>query len=324
MPKQLRYMFARILIHCSIAEPIKLWDKFKHLLSQDYRRYNTEIDSLKLSYKFIINILKRENKEDDLNIPDLNVLLNEDIINEHISNTDEEECLAKGQAMYTKLNPEQKSFVDKILQAVLNGDEINNCYFISSFGGSGKTFLYNTLYYLARGHGKKISTMALTGIAGTLLPSGQTIHKTFGLPVPIFSDSNSSISNETKQSEDLLSTDLFIIDEAPAAIRYAYEIMDRLLRDLTKNEHLPFGGKIIVAGGDFRQTLPIQKNANRPEIISLSMKNSPLWIHFQQFTLTQNMRTLPSETDFSNFLLKLGNGELNDEKDHISLSVGRQ
>lgn len=206
------------------------------------------------------------------------------------------------------------------MNALLDNDETNNCYFIKGFGGSGKTFLYNTLYYLAKGKGKNICTMAFTGIAATLLPHGQTMHKAFGLPVPIYSDSNSSITAESTEAIKLLSYDLFLIDEAPAAIRYIYEIMDRVLRYITGKNDKTFGGKICVAGGDFRQTLPIQKHANKNEIIDLSMKHSPLWCKFQQYTLTKNMRTLPSETNFSNFLLELGNGKLNDENNSIDLS----
>ena len=34
----------------------------------------------------------------------------------------------------------------------------------------------------------------------------------------------------------------------------------------------PFGGKIILLGGDFRQTLPIQEKSTRSEIVDLSNK----------------------------------------------------
>ncbi|XP_034945195.1 uncharacterized protein [Chelonus insularis] len=40
---------------------------------------------------------------------------------------------------------------------------------------------------------RNICTMAYTGIAATLLPNGKTLHKTFNLPVPLFSDSSSNI-----------------------------------------------------------------------------------------------------------------------------------
>jgi len=44
--------------------------------------------------------------------------------------------------------------------------------------------------------------------------------------------------------------------------RHAFEAVDRTLRDLMKTvnpllENKPFGGKVIVFGGDFRQILPV-------------------------------------------------------------------
>lgn len=44
---------------------------------------------------------------------------------------------------------------------------------------------------------------------------------------------------------------------APMAPRYALEMVDQTLQDITNN-NLPFGGKIIVLDGDFRQLLPIK------------------------------------------------------------------
>ena len=44
--------------------------------------------------------------------------------------------------------------------------------------------------------------------------------------------------------------------------KHAIEAVDRLLRELMRRvnptfQDIPFGGKIIIFGGDFRQTLPV-------------------------------------------------------------------
>ncbi|XP_029670107.1 ATP-dependent DNA helicase PIF1-like [Formica exsecta] len=152
----------------------------------------------------------------------------------------------------------------------------------------------------------------------TLLPAGKTVHKTFGLPVPLFADSSSSIKIQSKEAQYLKKINIFIWDEAPMAPRYALEIMDRTLRDIMNN-NLPFDGKIIVLGGDFRQLLPIKIHGTRCEIVNLSIKFSPNWKHFISFSLTENMRVLPEETEFAKFILDLGDGILNDSNDNIQL-----
>lgn len=93
--------------------------------------------------------------------------------------------------------------------------------------------------------------MAFTGITASLLPNGKIVHKAFGLPVPLFSDSSSNIKIQSQEAENFKSIDLFIWDEAPTAPRYALEAVDRTLRDLTKIDK-SFGGKIILLGGNFR------------------------------------------------------------------------
>ncbi|XP_058810133.1 uncharacterized protein LOC131675242 [Phymastichus coffea] len=95
------------------------------------------------------------------------------------------------------------------------------------------------------------SAMAYTGIAATLLPNGKTVHKTFGLPVPMFHDSSSNIKIQSQEGMLLKNTKVFIWDKAPMAPRYALEIVNRTLKYVINND-LPFGGKIMILGGDFR------------------------------------------------------------------------
>ncbi|XP_044576763.1 ATP-dependent DNA helicase PIF1-like [Cotesia glomerata] len=102
------------------------------------------------------------------------------------------------------------------------------------------------------------------------------------------------------------------------APRYALELVNRTLCDIC-NDNRPFGGKIIVLGGDFRQLLPIKLNATRTETINLSIKFSKLWKHFKISSLTQNMRTLPEEVEFAEFVLSIGNGSINNEDDYVTL-----
>lgn len=221
------------------------------------------------------------------------------------------------------MNTYQQIAVDEIRNLInsqnININSINNCFFWKGSAGSGKTFAYHALYNLLIGSNVKVCSMAYTGIAATLLPRGKTVHKTFGLPVPLYSDSSSYIKAQSKEAEYLRNTDVFFWDEATMSPRYALEIADRTLRDITGNNTL-FGEKIMILAGDFRQILPIQLRSTRTENIDLSIKRSLLWRHFKVLNFPINMRALPSETEFCSFLLQIGDGTLNENGNNVKLS----
>ena len=240
------------------------------------------------------------------------------ILNDNIPNNIPNSILtATGVQLYHQLNVEQKEIVDNILSCSNSVDYTRpRCFYIDGPGGTGKTFVYNTIYNLLRGQNKNVCSMAFTGIAATLLPNGITVHKAFNLPVPLMSDSSSNIAVNSKEGEFLRHTDVFIWDEASMAPRYSLEIMDRTLRDIMNNDY-PFGGKIVILGGDFRQILPVLPHGVRSEVVNLAIKNSLLWSVFHKFQLTRNMRVLNDEISFAQFVLNIGNGDSNDNDDNI-------
>ncbi|XP_071740512.1 uncharacterized protein [Rutidosis leptorrhynchoides] len=98
-----------------------------------------------------------------------------------------------------------------------------------------------------------------------------------------------------------------------------FEALDRTLQDISNNENAVFGGKSIILGGDFQQTLPVVKNASRSQILAASIVNSYLWPSFKVFRLIENMRLArPNITDeervsiqnFSSWILDIGNGNI--------------
>lgn len=69
----------------------------------------------------------------------------------------------------------------------------------------------------------------------------------------------------------------------------ALEIVDIVFQDIMGNT-IPFGGKVVVLGGDFRQVLPVVRRGNRNSIIASSIKKCKLWPLFNTFHLNKNMR----------------------------------
>ncbi|GJS93681.1 DNA helicase [Tanacetum coccineum] len=85
-------------------------------------------------------------------------------------------------------------------------------------------------------------------------------------------------------------TYLIIWDEAPMNDRHCFEALDKTLRDILTMPHRLFGGKSVLLGIDFRQTLPVKKGASKMEVIASCISESDLWPHFRVFTLIENMR----------------------------------
>ena len=68
------------------------------------------------------------------------------------------------------------------------------------------------------------------------------------------------------------------------------EALDRRMHDMMDRPDLPFGGKMFVCGGDFRQTLPIVGKGSRAQIVDASLRRSYLWDVMQYLRLVCNMR----------------------------------
>ena len=151
MPRQLRYLFVRILIHCQPIYPNELWTEFKNAMAEDYARNYDSIQSEKMAYDHIQQLLQEQSYH-DFHVSEMDTM--EPIVN----NTDvtaPEQYLQKSLDQYSRMNNTQKQIADAIL-AVLDNNNVNDgkCFFMDGPGGSGKTFIYETLYYLIKGRNK--------------------------------------------------------------------------------------------------------------------------------------------------------------------------
>ena len=103
------------------------------------------------------------------------------------------------------------------------------------------------------------------------------------------------------------------------------DCVDHLFRDICDMHRIPFAGKVVVLGGDFRQVLPVIRRADKSHLLSETIKQSPLWKHFHTCQLTVNQRAGRSTEgkEFAKWLLKVGNGEINlpDQPDSMMLDV---
>ena len=95
--------------------------------------------------------------------------------------------------------------------------------------------------------------------------------------------------------------------------KWLLEAMDRTLIDIMDVEE-PFGGKILVLSGDFRQTLPVIPGASSATIVDSAINRSYLWKHFKVLKLEENMRVKTSHDinleDFDKWMVSIGDGDV--------------
>ncbi|GJV43475.1 DNA helicase [Tanacetum coccineum] len=225
--------------------------------------------------------------------------------------------------LFPKLNRDQKEVFTLITTTFEEGRQ--ELLFVYGHGGTGKTFMWKTIISLERSQRKIVLAVASSGIASLLLPAGRTAHSRFKLPLDLTDESVCYAKKHSQLGDLLIAMDLIIWDEAPMNDRRCFEALDRTLRDLMCAPEIIFGGKTVILGGDFRQTLPVE------ELIYASIASSYLWPHFKVYMLRENMRLLRSNlTDeqrkrsevFAKWLLDVSNGEIcdNDQQDNEDTS----
>lgn len=216
------------------------------------------------------------------------------------------------------LNSEQKVVYDEIMAAL--SEDKGGVFFVYGYGGTGKTFLWKTLSAAVRSKGEIVLNVASSGIASLLLPGGRTAHSRFAIPIIVNEDTTCQIKQRAPLAELLIRTKLIIWDEAPMVHKFCFEALDRSMRDILRfsnpaSMEQPFGGKVVIFGGDFRQILPVIPKGSRQDIVLSTINSSYLWSHCRVLSLTRNMRlqvgrniNVEELRDFSEWILRIGDG----------------
>ncbi len=155
--------------------------------------------------------------------------------------------------------------------------------------GSGKTFVYRVLLASIHNEGHVTLVVASSGIVALLLQGRRTSHSAFKIPVDVHRDSLCNVNTNFDTAELIQAAKLIVWDEAPAEHRHCAEVVDHTFRNILQQAESPFGGKVIIFGGDFRQCPPVVARGSQPAIVGATLKRLVLWKHVQVLALTENM-----------------------------------
>nr|XP_016493683.1 PREDICTED: uncharacterized protein LOC107812999 [Nicotiana tabacum] len=157
--------------------------------------------------------------------------------------------------LFKKLNKEQLTAYDAIFDRIFsNGSRV---FFIDGLGGTGKSFLYRALLAMVRSRGFIALAITTSSFATFVLPGGRTAHSRFKLSIDTSRNYSCNISKQSSLASLIRDAKLIVWDEVSMAKKKLVETFDLLLRDIMDKDTL-FGGKVVVFGGDFRQTLPVK------------------------------------------------------------------
>ncbi|XP_068309880.1 uncharacterized protein [Pyrus communis] len=331
---QLRQLFVTLVLFCNVANPSTLFethwktmcdDISKNMMNafglQDVSKYQDQLRN-SLLYELEKLFAASNSSLSKHHLPQPNKLMMDRITNRSLREEldyNVDSLKHEHSNLFRLLNKEQKYVYDSVIQTIHNNR--SGLFFVHGHGGTGKTFLWTTIMARIRSQNQIVLAVASFGIASLLLPGGRTAHSRFKIPINITDCSVCEIKKGIHLAKLISEAALIIWDEAPMNHKRCFETLDRSLRDVLKGskpgfDHLPFGGKPILFGGDFRQILPVVPNGSVADIVEASLTSSYLWPYLTKFCLKQNMRLSKPSLDerkkqelthFAKWILDIGN-----------------
>ncbi|KAI2497961.1 helicase [Fragilaria crotonensis] len=194
------------------------------------------------------------------------------------------------------LNLEQRAIFDAVLASVNNNagtENQKNVYFVDGPAGSGIA----------------ASNFAPLGVLCTIYPGFQ------------FNYMKHPCATYQREGRSYEGCKILIIDEITMLKGVGLDVLSQSLCDLLERNDAPFGGLVVVMGGDFRQVLPILRHAGRATTVHSTVLQSKVWqtssVNVMQLSENMRLRMDLQNTNanpefqevlshFASFLLRIG------------------
>ncbi|CAN1831048.1 ATP-dependent DNA helicase PIF1 [Linum perenne] len=293
MPPLIRSTFVALLVFCEVTSPTTLFASWWMSMADDFKRRIQRLsnnpvsepppellrDEVLQNLQGLLQNYSSSLSHFGLPLPTIwdTHLQTDDLISQQLQyDASHEDNLYNSYRV--SLNSCQQLAHDAVLGALAS--TTGKLFFLYGHGGTGKTYLYNCLLSKVRSQGQIALVVASSGIAATLLPGGVTAHSRFKIPLEVDATSTCAIKKGTSLARLMESASLIVT------------LCDIMNMPTEGPCYKPFGGKTVILGGDFRQTLPIVPNGGREDNLNASFTRSYLWNHCTLLELRTNMRFL--------------------------------
>jgi DNA replication protein DnaC len=119
---------------------------------------------------------------------------------------------SESEMLISRLNDDQLHAFKTIIEIVLT--KRPGFYFVSGYGGTGKTYLWNSIITFLCSRKHIVLSVASSGVASLLLPGVRTTHSHFKIPCELDEGTICDIKRGTMLCELIQTTSLIIWDEA--------------------------------------------------------------------------------------------------------------
>ena len=287
----LRVQFACMLVNCRPTNGCNIFEMFLPELCGVDAPTEDDVDCTLWALEAFSNALGHSLAELGFRLPTLRMIVNypHQDVDVHRHNRD---------VAFAQFSDEQRAAAEQVIAVVAAG--AGGVFYVQAAGGCGKSFWANGVCAALRVIGQKPVVVAASALAATVLDGGRTAHSVFSIPVPV--DDNSWCHPPAEAQAAIIDSSVVFWDECSMVHADAANCVDRSLQDWMGLQQ-PFGGKVVVFMGDFRQLLPVVRGGSGD---TATIMSAAWWPAVQIMRFTRNFRS--DVPEYCDMLEHVGSG----------------